>query len=183
MEGAPSPAVDWHAVTRFDSEYQQRPGKTNLRIWREAYGDGYPAEAEPHSFVTKTDLARIVDLLAIGSGNTLIDLGCGRGGPGLWLARATGADLIGIDLSPNAIAQAKQRVAEFGLVCRYADFFRQIGEPELGMVLCCEDDFHCTEVGWLEVELTRTQTIMEGALYCDFRWQIKVDPVPEKRAA
>ena len=67
--------------------------------------------------------------------------------------------------------------------CRYADFFRQIGEPELGVVLCCEDDFHCTEVGWPEVELTRTQTIMEGAPYCDFRWRIKADPVPENRAA
>jgi hypothetical protein len=57
--------------------------------------------------------------------------------------------------------------------CRYADFFRQIGESELGYVLCCEDDFHITEVGSPEVELTRTQTIMQGASYCDFRWRIK----------
>jgi L-2-amino-thiazoline-4-carboxylic acid hydrolase len=63
--------------------------------------------------------------------------------------------------------------------CRYADFFRQIGEPELGVVLCCEDDFHITEVGSPEVELTRTQTIMEGATYCDFRWRIKSGQVPK----
>jgi hypothetical protein len=63
--------------------------------------------------------------------------------------------------------------------CRYADFFQQIGEPELGVVLCCEDDFHISEVGWPVVELTRTQTIMEGATYCDFRWRIKSDQVPK----
>jgi hypothetical protein len=57
--------------------------------------------------------------------------------------------------------------------CRYADFFRQLGEPDLGRVLCCEDDFHITEVGSPEVELSRTQTIMEGASICDFRWRIK----------
>ena len=55
-------------------------------------------------------------LLAIGPGSILVDLGSGRGGPGLWLARATGADLIGIDLSTKGIAQATQRIPEFGLV-------------------------------------------------------------------
>jgi ubiquinone/menaquinone biosynthesis C-methylase UbiE len=84
-------------------------------VCKDAYDDDYPEEAEPHSFVTKTDLARFVGLLAVGPGSVLVDLGCGRGGPGLWLARETGADLIGIDVSPNAIRQADQRVAEFGL--------------------------------------------------------------------
>ncbi len=54
--------------------------------------------------------------------------------------------------------------------CRYADFFRQLGEPELGVVLCCEDDFHIVEMGSPEVELIRTQTMMEGATHCDFHF-------------
>ena len=57
--------------------------------------------------------------------------------------------------------------------CRYADFFRLIGEPELGAVLCCEGDYYVTEVGWPDVEFTRTQTIMKGADYCDCRWHMK----------
>jgi len=52
--------------------------------------------------------------------------------------------------------------------CRYAEFFRQLGEPELGAVLLCETDFHVAEVGSPEVELVRTQTIMEGDSCCDF---------------
>ena len=71
----------------FNAEYRVRPSTTYFRTFSEAYGEDYPVEAEPHSFVTKTDLARIVHLLAIGPGNVLADLGCGRGGPGLWLAR------------------------------------------------------------------------------------------------
>ena len=53
------------------------------------------------------------------------------------------------------------------------DFFRQLGEPELGAVLLCESDLHVAEVGSPEVELTRTQTIMQGAGYCDFRYRLK----------
>ncbi len=58
--------------------------------------------------------------------------------------------------------------------CRYADFFRQLGEPELGALLLCEGDFHVIdEVGSPDVNLERTQTIMKGAKYCDFRWRMK----------
>ena len=64
---------------------------------------------------------------------------------------------------------------EFNITgCRYADFFRQLGEPELGALLLCEMDVHMAEViGGPEVELTRTQTIMKGAKYCDFRYRLK----------
>jgi hypothetical protein len=62
--------------------------------------------------------------------------------------------------------------------CRYAEFFRQLGEPELGAVLLCETDFQVAEVGSPEVELVRTQTIMEGASCCDFRIHIKRNQIP-----
>jgi hypothetical protein len=57
--------------------------------------------------------------------------------------------------------------------CRYAEFFRQLNEPELGAVLLCEMDLHIAEVGSPEVEFTRTQTIMKGSRYCDFRHRLK----------
>jgi len=58
--------------------------------------------------------------------------------------------------------------------CRYADFFRVLGEPELGAVLLCEADVDVAEAGKPEVEFARTQTIMQGAAYCDFRYRMKV---------
>jgi ubiquinone/menaquinone biosynthesis C-methylase UbiE len=130
MESTHSTSKNWHdegsseTEEDFNALYRVRPGKTLFRTQSDAYGDDYPAEAEPLSFITKTDLARIVHLLAIGPGNVLVDLGCGRGGPGLWLARETGADLIGIDYSANAIALANQRVTEFGLA-GHASFLRR----------------------------------------------------------
>ena len=58
--------------------------------------------------------------------------------------------------------------------CRYADFFRELGEPELGALLLCDLDVHMTEqLGGDDVKLKRSQTIMKGAEYCDFRWSMK----------
>jgi hypothetical protein len=58
--------------------------------------------------------------------------------------------------------------------CRYADFFRALGEPELGAVLLCEADVDVAAAGTPEVEFARTQTIMQGAAYCDFRYRMRV---------
>ena len=65
-------------------------------------------------------------------------------------------------------------VREYNIVrCKYADFFRQLGEPELGGILLCDSDFHIAEIGGPQVEFRRTQTIMQGAPYCDFRYRFK----------
>jgi len=60
--------------------------------------------------------------------------------------------------------------------CRYAQFFQQIGEPELGFLLVCAADFPMTE-GIPGVELERTQTIMQGADFCDFRYRFLPDEI------
>jgi hypothetical protein len=57
--------------------------------------------------------------------------------------------------------------------CRYAKFYRELGAPELGFLLTCASDFPFVEGFGGEVQLTRTQTIMEGADYCDFRYSLK----------
>lgn len=54
--------------------------------------------------------------------------------------------------------------------CKFAEFFNEIGEPELGTMLMCDFDYYIAEIGAPVVELTRTQTIMEGADHCDFRY-------------
>lgn len=56
--------------------------------------------------------------------------------------------------------------------CRYARFYKEIGAPELGFLLVCSADFAMAEGFGGEVELTRTQTIMQGAGHCDFRYRL-----------
>lgn len=53
--------------------------------------------------------------------------------------------------------------------CRYAEFFRELEEPELGALLVCQMDHDIEAVGRPDVTVQRTQTLMKGASYCDFR--------------
>lgn len=48
----------------------------------------------------------------------LVDLACGAGGPGLWVAKQSGARLVGRDLSPVAADRATERAAAVGMVGR-----------------------------------------------------------------
>ena len=55
--------------------------------------------------------------------------------------------------------------------CRYAEFYKELGEPELGFLLVCGADFPMAEGFGADIKLTRTQTIMQGASYCDFHYK------------
>ncbi len=57
--------------------------------------------------------------------------------------------------------------------CRYAKFYQELGAPELGFLLTCSADFSFVEGFGGDVQLTRTQTIMQGADHCDFRFKLK----------
>jgi hypothetical protein len=59
--------------------------------------------------------------------------------------------------------------------CRYAEFYKELSEPELGFLLVCSADFPMAEGFGAGVELTRSQTIMQGASHCDFRYRLKLD--------
>jgi ubiquinone/menaquinone biosynthesis C-methylase UbiE len=93
------------------------PEKCELlrQIWRDAYGEDYPDDADPFGFVTVSDLNSIAAELELAAGSALLDVGCGRGGPGLWIARKTGCILTGIDILAEAIEQANVRKERLGM--------------------------------------------------------------------
>jgi len=53
--------------------------------------------------------------------------------------------------------------------CRFAEFFRALGEPELGALLICDTDVDIASVGAGEVDLDRADTLMRGGPRCTFR--------------
>jgi predicted ArsR family transcriptional regulator len=55
--------------------------------------------------------------------------------------------------------------------CRFAEFFRALGEPELGSLLICATDVDILAPGEGAVSLERAQTIMQGAPSCTFRYK------------
>ncbi len=57
--------------------------------------------------------------------------------------------------------------------CRYAEMYRAMGLAELGGVLSCNRDGAFCEGYDPRLKLTRTQTIMNGASHCDFRYTVE----------
>ena len=53
-------------------------------------------------------------------------------------------------------------------LCPLADYFKDQGIPELTQHAACNLDYSAARE--LGVDLIRTQTIADGAAYCDFRW-------------
>ena len=55
--------------------------------------------------------------------------------------------------------------------CRYAEMYRALGLADLGGSLSCQRDFALIEGFNPSIQLSRTQTLMEGATHCDFRFR------------
>jgi hypothetical protein len=109
------------------------------------------------------------------------------------LARTAGADLarrLGAT-TLEVFAQALDRWKEAGALeidlleqdadhlsfnvtrCRYAEMYRALGLGDLGFSLSCQRDFSLIEGFNPDIALTRTQTLMEGAPFCDFRFRAR----------
>ncbi len=58
--------------------------------------------------------------------------------------------------------------------CVFADYFRSIGEAEIGALMTCGVDFAAEARIRPNWEFSRTQTRMQGATCCDFRWRKRV---------
>lgn len=56
--------------------------------------------------------------------------------------------------------------------CRYAELYEKLGIREFGTALSCARDYALIEGFNPDVSLKRTQTIMEGAPHCDFRYRL-----------
>ena len=54
--------------------------------------------------------------------------------------------------------------------CRYAEMYRELGLADLGFTLSCNRDATLVEGFNPDIEFHRTQTLMEGASHCDFRY-------------
>jgi hypothetical protein len=77
----------------------------------------------------------------------------------------------GQDVTVEMLRHDKE-APEFDIThCRFAEFFRALGEPELDALLMCDPDFDIAAAGSGEVALTRDQTIMQGAPRCTFRYK------------
>jgi predicted ArsR family transcriptional regulator len=74
-------------------------------------------------------------------------------------------------LEIEMIEQSPERLSFNVVRCRYAEMYRALGLTDLGASLSCQRDFALAHGFSPEIQLTRTQTLMEGAAFCDFRFR------------
>lgn len=74
-------------------------------------------------------------------------------------------------LEIDVIEQSQENLSFNVTRCRYAELYESLGFRELGTTFSCARDFALIEGFNPHISLKRTQTIMEGADYCDFRYR------------
>ena len=80
----------------------------------------------------------------------------------LWMAE----DALQVDVVKSTDTEFHFNVTR----CRYAEMYRSMGMADLGAALSCNRDGAFCEGYDPRLKLTRTQTIMQGASCCDFRY-------------
>ena len=104
---------------------------------------------------------------------------------GAELARAMGGDSLS-KFRESLVHWAKGKALEIDVLeegerlfaynvtrCRYAEMYRDLGIAWLGPVLSCSRDFALIEGFNPRIRLTRKQTLMEGAPFCDFHYRLE----------
>jgi predicted hydrocarbon binding protein len=80
-------------------------------------------------------------------------------------------DALAIDILESTPEKFSMNVTR----CRYAETYQELGIADLGFTLSCGRDFAMVEGFNPKIKLERTQTIMEGADHCDFRFTLEED--------
>jgi hypothetical protein len=78
-------------------------------------------------------------------------------------------------LEIEIIEEAPSKLAYNVTRCRYAEMYKSMGLGEIGHLLSCQRDGTFCQGYDPRLELTRTQTIMQGASHCDFRYRWRED--------
>jgi SAM-dependent methyltransferase len=80
---------------------------------------GLPPHLLSTSLLGWEGIAEAVAALRLSPGGALVDLACGRGGYGLEIAARTGARLVGVDFSAEAVRQAREHARRLGAAAEF----------------------------------------------------------------
>lgn len=90
------------------------PGRLADRVEQQVIGADYGADG----YTTRAQADDLADRVALGPGTRLLDLGCGRGWPGLYLATITGCHVVLSDIPVQGLRAASGRARADGLAAR-----------------------------------------------------------------
>jgi hypothetical protein len=114
-------------------------------------------------------LARVIKGLARQSGHAAAE--AGGGNDLVHLSNAIENWREGGALALDIIRR-DDKALEFNVTrCQFAEMYHRLGLADLGPILSCNRDGSMIDGFNPAIEFTRTQTLMEGADYCDFRYR------------
>ena len=90
--------------TLFYSAYANFEESVLSQVREETYGE----DIGQFSWLTADEFRRFFQWLDLGPGSDVLDVACGSGGPALFMARATGCHVTGMDINEDGINSANQ---------------------------------------------------------------------------
>ena len=98
-------------AARFSERYAVRSDRVLRGIERNAIG----ANVGANGYTTIAQANVLIARLALRPGQRLLDLGAGRGWPGLYIARRTRCNVVLADLPKPALRSARERALQDGI--------------------------------------------------------------------
>jgi SAM-dependent methyltransferase len=89
---------------------------------------GLPPNLLSTSGLTGDGIAEIISELRLRPGDVLLDLACGRGGYGVEIVARTGARVIGVDFSAEAVRQAREQAKRISAEAGFGGAEYRIGD-------------------------------------------------------
>ena len=85
---------------------------------------------------------------------------------------SSGIEMFAKDALEYEVIDQSSDVFDFNVTkCAYAEYYKALGEPELGYLFVCDMDRAMAEGLGSDLEFKRSQTIMQGGSHCDFRYR------------
>ncbi|GAC1532337.1 MAG: hypothetical protein NVS3B1_25970 [Marmoricola sp.] len=98
-------SVERATIEEFETRYRMRPTDLTQRIERAVIGGDWGA----NGYTTLAQADRLGAELVLGPASRLLELGSGRGWPGLYLASTTGCRVVMTDVPADALKTATAR--------------------------------------------------------------------------
>ena len=109
----------------YDRNFARSAEELNAAIRAEAFGE----DIGQFSWTTADEHRRFQATLEIGEESRVLEVASGSGGPGLFLVRSTGCQLVGIDIHEGGIETATEAAREGGLADRASFLFHDAQQP------------------------------------------------------
>jgi ubiquinone/menaquinone biosynthesis C-methylase UbiE len=99
------------SVDLYGTAYGNFGASAIEEVRKETYGEDFGQS----SWVTGDEYRRFIQMLELRPGEHILDVGCGSGGPALWLARETGCRVTGVDINEAGIKAGELAARQSGL--------------------------------------------------------------------